>query len=76
MLSKGSDDMQRLMSSYHVCCPRAVMVCYTRRRLTMLAIQERRCHATPDVVLPCMLSKGGDGMPRLTLLTVCAVQGR
>ena len=64
--------MPRPTSSDRVCCPRAVM------------------HATPDIadrvccprevmschVRLCVLSKGGDGMPRLTLSTLCAVQGR
>ena len=30
----------------------------------------------PDVVRPSVLSKGGDVMPRPTLLTVCSFQGQ
>ena len=42
----------------------------------MCATQGRLYHATPDVVIPYVLSKGVYVMPRLTLPTVRAVQGR
>ena len=32
---------------------------------TVCAVQGRRCHATPDIVRPCVLSKGEDVMPCL-----------
>ena len=34
---------------------------------TVCAVQRRLWHATPDVVQPCVLPKGDDGMPRPTL---------
>ena len=55
-------------SSDRVCSQRAVMSCHARCRSTVCAIQRRGCHATPDVVRLCVLSKGGDVMPRLTSL--------
>ena len=33
---------------------------------TVCAVQKRLWHATPDVVRPCVLPKGDDGMPRPT----------
>ena len=35
---------------------------------TVCGVQGRLFHATPDVVRPSVLSKGGDGMSRPTLL--------
>ena len=58
--------MPRPTSFDHVCWPRAVMSCHARRRLTVNAAQRRWWHATSDVVQPCVLSKGGDVMPRPT----------
>ena len=49
-----------------LCCPRAMMACHARRRPTVYAVKGRRWHATPDVVRPCVLQKGEDGMPRQT----------
>ena len=43
---------------------------------TLYAVQGWGCHAMPDVVRLCVLSKSGDVMPRPTLPTMCAVQGR
>ena len=58
--------MPRPTSFDHVCWPRAVMSCHARRRLTVNAAQRRWWHATSDVVQQCVLSKGGDVMPRPT----------
>ena len=49
-----------------VCCPRSVMSCHARRRLTLRVLQGWFCHATPDVVRLFVLLKGDDGMPRVT----------
>ena len=77
--AKGDDVMQRPMLFNCVCCPKAVMSCHARRRPTLRDAQRHRWHATPDVVRPCVLPKGDDGMPRLTLfdrrLTVFIIQG-
>ena len=74
--SKGYDGMPRPMSFVRVFCLKAMMACHARRSLTMCAYQGRLCHATPNVFISCVLSMGGSVMPRLTLPTVCAVQGR
>ena len=66
VLSKGGDIMPRVTSSDGACSPRAVMSCHARRRPTVRAVQWKRCHPTPDVVRSCVLSKGGDVMPRPT----------
>ena len=66
MKSKSGDLIQCPTSSYRVCYPRSVMACHARRHLTMCDVLGRRWHATPDVVRPCVLPKGGDGMPRPT----------
>ena len=50
-----------------VCRPWAMMSCHARRRSIVCAAQGRLCHATPDVVRLCVLSKGGDVVPRSTL---------
>uniref|UniRef100_A0A494GA82 Uncharacterized protein n=1 Tax=Solanum lycopersicum TaxID=4081 RepID=A0A494GA82_SOLLC len=65
--SKGGDFVPWPTSFDLLCCPRAVISCQARHRLTVCAFQARLCHATPDVIRPCVLSKGGgDGMPRPT----------
>ena len=48
------------------CSPRVMISCHAPRRPTVGAVQGRRWHAKLDVIRPCVLSKGGDGMPRLT----------
>ena len=65
--------MPRQTSFDRACSPRAVMSCDARRRSTVCAVQGR---CTSDVVRPCVLSKGGDGMPRLKLSTLCDIQRR
>ena len=57
--------MPRPTSFDRVCCPRAMMACHARRGSTMCAVQRRCCHATPDIVRPSVLPKGGEVMPRL-----------
>ena len=63
VLPKGDSGMPRLTSFDRVCFPKAMMACHARRRSTVCAVQRRCCHATPDVVQPCVLPKGGDVMP-------------
>ncbi len=50
----------------HVYCPRGMMESHARHRLFICAVQEGWRHAMPDVFWPCVLTKGDDGMPRLT----------
>ena len=66
VMPKGDDGMPSPTSSHHAYSPRAVISCQARHRLTVCAFHARLCHATPDIVRPCVLSKGGDGMPRPT----------
>ena len=73
VLSKGDDGLPSHTSFYCVFCPKAVILCHARRSPTVFAAQGRLCHATLDVVRPCVLSKGGDVMPRPTLPSVCSV---
>ena len=67
VLSKVYDDFQRLTSFDRVCCPRAMLACHARHRSTLCGVQGLRRHATPDVFLLFVLSKGDDCMPRPTL---------
>ena len=65
-LPKGVDGMPRSTSFDRVCCPKAVMACNALRRSIVLAVLGLWWHATPDVVRPCVLAKGADGMPHPT----------
>ena len=58
--------MPRPTSFDRVSCPRVVMSCHARRRLTVCAVQGRWCHATQDVLRLCMLLNGDDIMPHPT----------
>ena len=66
VMSKGSDVMPRLTSSYPMSSPRAVMSCHAQRYSTGCAAQRQLWHATSDVVQLFVLPKGDDGMPRAT----------
>ena len=58
-----------------VCAVKRWCVIHDRRNLTVCPYQGRLCHATPDIVISYVQSMGGSIMPRLTLPTVCSVQG-
>ena len=58
--------MPRLTSFDRVCCPKAMLACHARRRSTICAALRRLWHTTLDVVQPCVLPKGDNGMPRPT----------
>ena len=66
-LPKGVDGMPRPTSFDRVCCPKAVMACHALRRSIVFAVLGLLWHATPDIVRPCVLPKGGDIMARMTL---------
>ena len=44
------------------CLPKAIMECHARRRPTVCAAQGTFEYATPDVIRPCVQSKGDDSM--------------
>ena len=73
VVPKRDDGMPCLMSFDHVCFPKAVMTCHAQRRLTVRVVQGRWFHATPDIVLPCVLLMGDDVLP---CLKVHVAQGR
>ena len=58
--------MPRPTSFDRVSCPRVVMSCHTRRRLTVCAVQVRWCHAMHDVLRLCVLPSDDDIMPHPT----------
>ena len=62
MLSKGNDRMPHPMSSDCVCFPREMMACNARCRLTMCASYGLYSHATLDIIQPCVIPKGNNGM--------------
>ena len=65
---KSDDVMPRSMSSYIVYCAKVMMTCHTRCRTIVCAVQGVWYHPMHDVVHPCVLSNGDDGMPRRTFL--------
>ena len=67
VLPKGDDGMPRPTSFDCVCCTKVVMQCHARRRSIVCVVQTRCWHATPDIVRPCLPSKGDNGMPLPTL---------
>ena len=62
-LSKVYESMLRPTSSNCVCSPSAKMACHALCHLTVCVVQGLLCHSTPDVVRPCVKSKGNDGIP-------------
>ena len=67
--------MSRPTSSDPVCCPRAVIHA-TPDIADRVCCPRAVIHATADVVQLYVPTKGGDGLPRLMLPTLCVVQGR
>ena len=63
-LAKVHEGMPRKISSGRVCCAIAMMDFHVRRHYTLCAFQWPWWHATPDIVLSCLLSKGDDNMLR------------
>ena len=66
VVSTGHDGMPHPTSFDRVCCPKVMMACHDRCRSSVCAAQRRLWLATPDVIRPCVLTKGVDGMPRST----------
>ncbi len=52
-----------MMSFNRVSCPRSMIACHDRRRLTVCAHQRLWWQVTPDIDRLCVLSKGYAGMP-------------
>ena len=67
VLPNGDDGIQLPTSFDGVCFPKVMMACHARSRSIVCAIQRQRCHVTSDVVPPCVVPKGDDGMPHPTL---------
>ncbi|TMW93072.1 hypothetical protein EJD97_012229 [Solanum chilense] len=68
VLYKGDDVMPGPTSSDRMCWPRARRDMKARLHLTVCAAQVPCRHATPNIVLSCVLSKGDDNMPSPTSL--------
>ena len=66
MLSEGDYNMPHQTPYDRVCFTMAMMVCHTRRRLTVCAAQGRWWHAKPEEVLSFVFSKSDKGMPHST----------
>ena len=66
MLFKGDDGLPRLTSFDHVLWPRARMECLTLCSPIVYVIQWRGWHSTHNLVPPCMLYNGDNGIPFLT----------
>ncbi len=59
--------MPRLTSFDYMCFPREMMTCHTWPHPIVCTSQGLWWHSWPDVVRPCMLSKGYASIQRLTL---------
>ncbi len=64
VFSKGYDDLPHPKSSNRVYCPRDMITWHTRRRPIVCHFKVDSWNATPDFVLPFVLSKRDVGMPR------------
>ena len=74
---KRDDDMQSPTLFDPVCCQRAIMACHARRHQTMIAFKRTLLHTTLEIVQPCVLPNGNDGMPRpTTTVCVCNLMAR
>ena len=62
VLPEGDDGMSCPTSFDRVCLPRAIMECHAQHRPTVCAAQGTFEHAMPDVIRPCVQSKGDDSM--------------
>ena len=70
---QGDDGMPRPISSDCVCCLWDTMTFHTQHHMIMCVVQGRWWHATPEIVLSCILSKGDDGMPDpISSICVCS----
>ena len=73
LLLKGDDGTPHLTWYDHVYFPRAMMECHTRHRWFICVVQEGWWHSMPDIIRPCVITKGDNGMPRLTsFVYVCS----
>ena len=57
-----------------VCCPIAMTACHAWHHPTVCSFQGRWWQAVPDVVIPYMISKDDDTMPRVIEYDVCVVK--
>ena len=66
VLRKCDYSMPRPMSSDRVCCPRAMISCHNWRSMIVSTVQGRDGIAMVDIIWPCLLTMGDDGMARPT----------
>ena len=66
VLPNSDDVIEHTISSHHLCCPKAIMASHAEHHSTMCATQGTCGHATPDILLSCVMSKGDDNMLRPT----------
>ena len=66
LMPKRHAGMPCLTSSDRVWSLKMLIAWHAQRLLPLCAVQGIWLHATPDVVSPCVLSKGNDNMPQAT----------
>ena len=64
--SKGYSGMPCSTLPDRECSLSAIMEFHSQRHLTVYDVQGTCCHATSNVILMCVHSKGDDGMPHAT----------
>ncbi len=57
--------MPLLKSSARLCCQMSMIVCHAWHRSTVCSFQQIFSNATPNVIQPCLLSKGYVDLPRI-----------
>lgn len=63
---QGDDDMPRSTSFDRVCSPRTMVACHVKHCSTLCSFKEEWLQLTLDVVWPCVLHEGNNGMQRPT----------
>ena len=72
----GDDGIPCPVSFDCVCYPRVMMACDALLYSTIWVSQGPCVNSTPDIIRPCVLPKGDDGMSRMTLSNrVCSLKG-
>ena len=74
VLSKGYDVMPRPTFYDRMYYPRAMVGCHVQRYSTVCSIYGLELHVMPDIIRPCVMSKGHDISHTPRHPTVCVVQ--